>query len=153
SLSMAPRWATRSEITSFSAMSISSIRPTRSSWAPPRAARTSRESSMRSKICLLGSLVLAVSVRVAQVHAEPAAKSDRGRQAYSEGEAAYRLGRYDEAAKRYEESYRLTHYPTILFDIAQCYRRQYETDHDVAHLRKALDLYRAFRRDAPSASK
>jgi len=108
---------------------------------------------MRSRICprLLCGLLLALAAPATT----RAQKSDaeRARQAYADGEAAYRLDRFDEAAKRYEEAYRLSKYPTILFDIAQCHRRQYETDRTLDHLRKAIDLYRAFLRDAPTASK
>jgi tetratricopeptide (TPR) repeat protein len=111
---------------------------------------------MSSRICrLLTELPLALVLVCASAHAQqPAPKdSERARQAYTEGEAAYRLDRFDEAAKKYEEAYRIMKFPSILFDIAQCYRRQWETDKNPANLRRALDLYKAFLRDAPTASK
>src|SRR5215831_16332041 len=139
--------------TSVSETSTYPISRTKSSWAPNSAAPAHKVWCMRSRICprLLCGLLLALAAPATT----RAQKSDaeRARQAYADGEAAYRLDRFDEAAKRYEEAYRLSKYPTILFDIAQCHRRQYETDRTLDHLRKAIDLYRAFLRDAPTASK
>jgi tetratricopeptide (TPR) repeat protein len=102
---------------------------------------------------LLRLLPVALLLVCATAAAQQPKDSERARQAYTEGEAAYRLGRFDEAAKKYEEAYRIMKYPTILFDIAQCYRRQWETDKNVANLRKSIDLYKAFLRDAGNASK
>ena len=58
---------------------------------------------------------------------------DLARKAYSDGEVAYRLNKFDEAAKKYEEAYRIIKFPTMLFDIAQAWRRQYDVDKDVDH--------------------
>ena len=109
---------------------------------------------MRSRICRLSSLaILATALVAATAFAQPKKSSradmDRAKKTYSEGAAAYQLGRFDEAVKKFEEAYRVTNFPTMLFDIAQCYRRIYESGKDLAQLRKALDIYRAFLRQAP----
>lgn len=114
---------------------------------------------MRSRICRLSSLaVLATALVATTAFAQPRKSSradmERAKKTYSEGAAAYQLGRFDEAVKKFEEAYRVTNFPTMLFDIAQCYRRIYESTKELAQLRKALDIYKAFLRQAPpNASK
>ncbi len=115
---------------------------------------------MCSRSCpsALGIVSLALVLGCLRAHADPgetsATKADleRARVIYNEGEAAYRVGRFDEAAARYEESYRIIKVPMILFDIAQSLRRWDETgNQDLRRLKKALDLYQTFVREAPTA--
>src|SRR5262245_16920640 len=63
---------------------------------------------------------------------------------YSEGEASYRLGKYEQAAQKFEEAYRLSKAPNLLFDAAQAYRRVYEQSKKTEHARQAQQLYRNF---------
>lgn len=56
---------------------------------------------------------------------------------------AYNLGRYDEAAAAYENSYRAVQDPTLLFNIGQSYRLAGKRD-------RALAAYKGFLRTAPN---
>ncbi len=114
---------------------------------------------MCSRACrgsVLAVVLLSVATTVAGGTAaiaeprEPASRREveRARKAYEEGAAAYKLGSFGEAAARFEEAYRIMQFPTMLFDIAQSYRRLGEEKGRVQDLRKALELYRAFLRDA-----
>ena len=70
------------------------------------------------RICLFLSLSLLVSV--------PAWGNDRLTQAktrFSRGETHYRLGNFSQALKEYQAALRLTHRPSIIFNIAQCHRQ------------------------------
>ncbi len=78
----------------------------------------------------------------------PAADMERARRAYAEGEAAYKLGKFDAAAKQFEEAYQIVKAPSMLFSVGQSYRRLYETGKDFEHLRKAVELYRGYLREA-----
>lgn len=60
---------------------------------------------------------------------------------WRQGNVAYNLGHYDEAAKHYEVAYTLVQDPAFLFNIAQSYRMG-------GKLEQALDRYRAFLRTA-----
>ena len=77
------------------------------------------------------------------------AKADKNaaRAEWRDGNVAYNLGHFDDAAKHYEAAYKLVQDPAFLFNIAQSYRMGGKWDH-------ALDLYRAFLRttsaDAPN---
>jgi tetratricopeptide (TPR) repeat protein len=74
---------------------------------------------------------------------------DPARTIYAEAERAYRQGRYADAARQYEEAFRLRRMPAILADIAKSYGGWYEKSGDLEHLKKAVDFYRAFLREAP----
>ncbi len=58
---------------------------------------------------------------------------------WRDGNVAYNLGHFDDAANHYEAAYKLVQDPAFLFNIAQSYRMGGKLD-------QALDLYRAFLR-------
>jgi len=103
---------------------------------------------MRSTICLSLLLALLAGAARAQSGAGGEADMERARKAYGEGATAYRLGNYAEAARKFEDSYRIMRFPTMLFNAAQSYRLLYEQGKNLDHLRRALELYRAFLKDA-----
>jgi tetratricopeptide (TPR) repeat protein len=72
---------------------------------------------------------------------------------YLRAEAAYALGKFDEAATLFEKAYEQSHNPNVLFDIAQSYRLQSEQTSDLALLRRALVVYQSYLRAAPTGSK
>ena len=126
---------------------------------------------MRCRACQRNSLTLAVLLACAAgAHAQPAppvappaappatekaseAEEAKARQAYQDGDAAYKTGRYEDAAKSFESAYRIIKFPTIMFDIAQSYRRWYEKDKDVDKLRRSVEMYKAFLRDSLPGAK
>jgi tetratricopeptide (TPR) repeat protein len=68
---------------------------------------------------------------------------EAARQAANRGMAAYNLGSYEEAARAYEESYRLVQDPVLLFNLGQSWRLAGNPD-------KALIAYRSYLRTAPA---
>lgn len=66
------------------------------------------------------------------------------REAYREGEKAYRLGRFEEAAVAFERAYELSGLPDILYNIGLSHLRWYDVDPDVAHLRKAKVVFQNY---------
>jgi hypothetical protein len=77
------------------------------------------------------------------LRAEPANQS--ARQAFVDGQRAYDLGHWDEAIRAFENSYRLSGDPVLLFNLAQAHRQ-------AGHTREALTTYRAYLRGRPEAS-
>ena len=73
--------------------------------------------------------------------AKAEADKDAARSEWRQGNVAYDLGHYDEAAKHYDSAYTLVQDPAFLFNIAQSYRMADKLD-------QALDRYRAFLRKA-----
>jgi len=56
---------------------------------------------------------------------------------FTEGQAAYRRGDFEQAEKEFTESYQFSPQPMLLYDIAQAAR-------SAGHLQKALEMYRAY---------
>jgi hypothetical protein len=76
-----------------------------------------------------------------QERATAEADKDAARSEWRQGNVAYDLGHYDDAAKHYDAAYTLVQDPAFLFNIAQSYRMG-------GKLVQALDRYRAFLRKA-----
>lgn len=67
------------------------------------------------------------------------------RDAYAEGEKAYRLGKFEEAAAAFERAYELSGLlPDILYNIGLSHLRWYDVDPDIAHLRKAKVVFQNY---------
>jgi tetratricopeptide (TPR) repeat protein len=103
----------------------------------------------------LVSVIVAASLSVgpaAVAHAQepesaalgPEAESDaqvESRVAFEKGETAYRLGRFDEAAREFERAFELLGLPAFLYNIGLAYLRWYDIDPDIAHLRRAKVVF------------
>jgi tetratricopeptide (TPR) repeat protein len=86
----------------------------------------------------------------------PAASSDAARReeakaAFVRGNTAYNLGKYTDAIAEFEKAYGLSRLPDILFNLGQCYRKQWETEKRTELGRRALHYYEALVREAPSS--
>ena len=95
--------------------------------------------------------VLAVhpeAVAVAVAEAAPDADSNDARRMFEEATAAFSLGRYAEAAEKYEAAFALRPDPVLLYDAAQSFRL-------AGNWTRALELYRSYARlypDGPNAA-
>lgn len=65
-------------------------------------------------------------------------------QLYEDGRKAYRLGRYEEAVKKFERSFELSDQPLLLYNIALAYKRLYSISKDVADLRRSKNVFEEF---------
>jgi hypothetical protein len=68
----------------------------------------------------------------------------RARSLFESGTAHYNLAEYRPALEDFKEAYRITHDPTLLFNIAQCHRQLGEPA-------AAANFYRSYRREAPQS--
>jgi tetratricopeptide (TPR) repeat protein len=96
---------------------------------------------------LLGLVVTAtLSVWASSAHAQSTTDSptERARQLYNAGAAAYGVGQYAAAVQALSEAYALEQRPTILFSLAQAERHLYTDKHDVGALRDAVGHYRRY---------
>jgi len=91
-----------------------------------------------------GSRCLAVTLVALAVGGRPAiaAEPSSARRAYDEATAAFGLGRYQEAAEKYETAFSLRPDPALLYDAAQAYRL-------AGNRPRALELYRNYLRLYP----
>jgi tetratricopeptide (TPR) repeat protein len=75
------------------------------------------------------------------------AQSDlaRAKSAYKAGAAQYQKGKYAEAIREFEESYRLSRRPDILYNLAQCHDK-------LGDVEKTVDYLQRYLRDKPKAT-
>jgi tetratricopeptide (TPR) repeat protein len=88
-----------------------------------------------------------VVVMAVLLGAAPVAKADRSeaRRVYDEATAAFGLGRYGEAAEKYEKAFSIHPDPALLYNCAQAYRL-------AGNHARALELYRNYLRLYPDRS-
>lgn len=74
--------------------------------------------------------------------AQPAASTavDRAKRHYQRGSEAFDVGRFDEAIKELEESYRLSGESVLLFNIAKAYEKLGNLEEAIRHYRDYVDL-------------
>jgi tetratricopeptide (TPR) repeat protein len=82
---------------------------------------------------------------------QAAARRDEAKAAFGRGNTAYNLGKYADAIAEFERAYALSRLPEILFNLGQCYRKQWEADQRSELGRRALHYYEALVREAPNA--
>jgi len=101
-----------------------------------------RTSSVGRVTQLIGAWALFFVVSAAGTPALADPNEDAAREATKRGTAAYNLGAYEEAAKNYEQAYRLVQDPILLFNVGQSWRLAGKPD-------KALIAYKAYLRTGP----
>src|SRR5213595_2135419 len=74
--------------------------------------------------------------------AAPDGATAEAKQHYNKAIQYYDLGRFEEAAKEFEAAYELKQDPTLLYNLAQAYRR-------MGSGKRALELYKNFLRKVP----
>jgi tetratricopeptide (TPR) repeat protein len=106
---------------------------------------------MRSRAFLLSSalaLLVALPAAGRDIRQLSPEEENKAKQSYMDGNAAYKLGHWEEAAKAFEQAYRISRFENILFDMGQTYRRWYEDGHDLDKLKRSIQMYESFLRDA-----
>jgi hypothetical protein len=97
---------------------------------------------MRARACvLLLALSTPLFVEAAAFAADP---PDQGKTLFNAGAQAYAAGQFNAAIQAFEESYRISPRPGVLFSVAQAHRRQYYVDKRPEHLKSALQYYRDY---------
>lgn len=78
---------------------------------------------------------------------------EKARELYRIGGEAYEKGRFPVAISAFEEALRHVEQPAITFSLGQAARLQYFIDGNLAHLRRAIDAYRAYLEHAPTGGR
>lgn len=99
---------------------------------------TARRISLR--VALLAAVLAAGAPLTAR--AQLGGPDARARELYLEGDRHYQEGRYEQAVSAFQESYRLSGRPLLLFNLANAYER-------LARYREALDSLQAYLPHAP----
>jgi tetratricopeptide (TPR) repeat protein len=93
---------------------------------------------LRTFMLTLATLVALVGVAPAATPAERA----KARETFRAAQQHYKLTEYQQALEAFKETYRLVEDPTLLFNIAQCYRQLNKKE-------EAIRFYRTYLHDAP----
>ena len=97
---------------------------------------------------MIGVVACAMAARAQAAPADNAA----AKEAFTEGERNFQLGKFDAAIEAYERAFGLDPQPAFLFNIALSHRRQYEIDGRIDHLARARELYRNYLKLEPQAT-
>lgn len=95
---------------------------------------------MRSPCAVLLAAVLLTQGVVGEARAEGPSAEDL----YQDGRKAYRLGDYDGAITKWQESFNLSDQPLLLYNIALAHRGKYDITQDLADLRQARVVLKQF---------
>lgn len=101
---------------------------------------------MRNRTCRASLVAVALLATSAYAKPDEEALREAGKR-FRAGDQAYKLGDYAEAIAAFEDAFRLSEDPIVLFNIAQSYRKQFGIDGQRTRLVKARDLYRTFLRE------
>jgi tetratricopeptide (TPR) repeat protein len=101
-----------------------------------------------ARCLLIGLVACAMATRAQAAPPDNAA----AREAFTEGERNFQLGKFDAAIEAYERAFGLDPQPAFLFNIALSHRRQYEIDGRIDHLARARELYRNYLKLEPQAT-
>jgi hypothetical protein len=88
--------------------------------------------------------VTVVVLLLATAPAGAAGDMEKARALFQKGQTDFALGKFLEAVQSFEEAYREVPRPELLWNMAKAYRKQYDIDRDVNHLRRAKVLYRNY---------
>ena len=96
--------------------------------------------------------VLALLLVTALAEAAPSkAELKQAGRRFKEGDSAYKMGDFATAIPAFEDAFRISEDPFVLFNIAQCYRKQYEVDQDFGRLSKAREPYKSVSSNVPDS--
>ena len=112
----------------------------------PRQARRPVGDAVR--LSLLALLLVFASTALGASPGNSPEDDQKARERYAAGDTALQLGRYDDAIQAFEDAYRLSHRVGILYNIGLAYRRAYSLQGKPAQLRRALEMYESFLRQA-----
>jgi hypothetical protein len=94
---------------------------------------------MKSAAWLLALLLSSVTAS-----AQTGEKLEQAKALFNAGAQAYSIGQFTAAIQAFDEAYKITPRPAILFSLAQAERKQYFVDHQPKHLERAVDSYRRY---------
>lgn len=92
---------------------------------------------------LMGSLVGAPCLTTSTARAQ-AEDVQKARTYFNAGAQAYEAGEFLAAIQAFDQAYKYSPRPAILFSAAQAYRRQYFIDKNAQHLQLAIKNYRSY---------
>jgi tetratricopeptide (TPR) repeat protein len=104
-------------------------------------------------LCCASLVGLVPAPAAAQQGAEKAADVEQAKALFNAGAQAYEAGRYTAALEAFQASYKKAPRPTIVFSMAQAYKRQYFIDKKLENLQEAIRNYRLYLDQVPQGGR
>lgn len=98
-------------------------------------------------------LALAFVLAIAPARAQTPEKLEQAKALFNAGAQAYSVGQFTAAIQAFDEAYKITPRPAILFSLAQAERRQYAVDHDPKRLERAVTGFRKYIEEVPQGGR
>ena len=98
-------------------------------------------------------ILVALALVVSSTSTVYADSTEEARRYFDGGRQAYESGRFAAAISSFETAYKLSPRPSIVFALAQAYRRQHSIDDDLAKLLEADRLYKQYLAEVPQGER
>ncbi len=96
-------------------------------------------------------LVVGLIVAIGSAHAQPADALKKAQGAFDQAQLDYLQGKYDEAAKGFEDAFAARQFPQFLYNIGAAHHMKGKKASDPASYTKAVDYYRKYLAADPQA--
>jgi PEGA domain len=107
---------------------------------------------MRSRLCFVVWVWIALCALAAPVGAQQADALRKAQSAFDQAQIDYLAGKYDEAAKGFQEAYAAREFPQFLYNAGACFHMKGKRDSSVESYTQAVDFYRKYIEADPNAS-
>ncbi|HEU0035726.1 MAG TPA: PEGA domain-containing protein [Kofleriaceae bacterium] len=100
---------------------------------------------------MLFAIVVAICAYASAALAQPADALKKAQAAFDQAQIDYLAGKYDEAAKGFEDAYNARQFPQFLYNVGACHHMKGKKASDPASYQKAVDYYRKYLAADPQA--
>src|SRR5690348_5271916 len=108
--------------------------------------------AMTSKVLLATAGAIAGVVAIAPgARAQPSDSLQQAQAAFDQAQQAYAQGKYDDAAKGFQDAYAARPFPQFLYNVAASFHMKGKQLGDAAAYRQAIEFYRKYLDEAPAA--
>ncbi len=97
-------------------------------------------------------VLLAICVTLSLAHAQSADALKKAQASFDQAQLDYVQGKYDEAAKGFQEAYAARPFPQFLYNVAASFHMKGKKTSDVPSYKQAVDYYRKYLSEEPTAA-
>jgi len=105
---------------------------------------------MRSRVCFV--VWVAICALAAPVAAQPSDALKKAQAAFDQAQLDYLQGKYDEAAKGFQDAFSARDFPQFLYNTGACYHMKGKRDGSVESYTAAVSFYRKYLEKDPKAA-
>lgn len=98
-------------------------------------------------------VALAIALCTTSAFGQTKEQLEQAKALFNAGAQAYSIGEFLASIQAFEEAYKITPRPAILFSLAQAERRQYAVDHDPKRLERAVVGFRKYIAEVPQGGR